>query len=272
MDYEMTRKRADTVPFEIYASRNSSLVATDRIAPAAGPVDVLEEIDDADSSEDEILPIDDRQIILAEDGSGFDPSTELQETTGRSRDSNLKLLDQIDALEPSRGLNLHILTELLYIVMEWLRPLTRIIFFAVLMYIILAIIRGMHHDLQFKHDEYASQVTILIRDCERSFTINKCADPVPAVEKACYEWQMCMLRDPLKGKRYVQCRKADALCSWTANTRLKFGAETIAEILQSFIDPLSFRTLGVLVVTFIVVGIVGSCSSPNHARTSRNIK
>ena len=50
-------------------------------------------------------------------------------------------------------------------------------------------------------------------------------DRIPAMEALCQEWEICMLRDPKEVGR------------------LQVGAETLAEILNKLVDPLSYKTM-----------------------------
>lgn len=100
-------------------------------------------------------------------------------------------------------------------------------------YIILQFVYSVHHDLQIKAEEYSIEISHQVVECANYYRANRC-DPderVPAVDKLCKEWEICMLRDPKEVGR------------------LKVGAETLAEILNKLIEPLSYKTM----VTRIIV-------------------
>lgn len=63
--------------------------------------------------------------------------------------------------------------------------------------------------------------------CSKEYLENRCAPGtrVPAMEKACLAWEKCMNRDP------------------TVVGRAKVSAETFAEIINSFIEPISYKTM-----------------------------
>jgi Di-sulfide bridge nucleocytoplasmic transport domain len=63
--------------------------------------------------------------------------------------------------------------------------------------------------------------------CSKEYLENRCAPNtrVPAMEKACLAWEKCMNRDP------------------TVVGRARVSAETFAEIVNSFIEPISYKTM-----------------------------
>jgi len=63
--------------------------------------------------------------------------------------------------------------------------------------------------------------------CSKEYLENRCAPGtrVPAMEKACLAWEKCMNRDP------------------TVVGRARVSAETFAEIINSFIEPISYKTM-----------------------------
>lgn len=54
---------------------------------------------------------------------------------------------------------------------------------------------------------------------------NHCDNPYPALAKQCKAWQVCMNRDP------------------TIVGRARVGAELIAEVVNGFVEPISWKTL-----------------------------
>ena len=75
-----------------------------------------------------------------------------------------------------------------------------------------------------------------VAECTKLYMMNRCEphDRIPAIEKLCKEWELCMKRDPKE------------------IGRLKVGAETLAEILNKLVDPLSYKTMafGVILILF----------------------
>lgn len=91
--------------------------------------------------------------------------------------------------------------------------------------------------------------------CARQYVDNRCSPElrVPAMERACMEWEACMARDP----------------STTSRSRLH--AETIAEILNSFFGAISTKTYIFLISGSVLVIVLfnaafyfGRHSQPGH--------
>ncbi|KAJ3293385.1 hypothetical protein HK104_004514 [Borealophlyctis nickersoniae] len=96
-----------------------------------------------------------------------------------------------------------------------------------MLYIIVKFIQTVNHDLHMKAEEYSTEIIYQVSECSKLYLLNKC-DPktrVMHMEKTCKEWEICMARDPKE------------------IGRLKVGAETLAEILNNLIEPLSYKTM-----------------------------
>jgi Di-sulfide bridge nucleocytoplasmic transport domain len=74
-----------------------------------------------------------------------------------------------------------------------------------------------------------------ISNCAAHYKANLCgSNPVPAMLRQCGAWETCMNRDP------------------TVVGRAKVGAELIAEVINGFVEPISWKTLvGRILVTLI---------------------
>lgn len=83
-----------------------------------------------------------------------------------------------------------------------------------------------------------------ISHCSKQYIENRCSPElrVPAMEKACMAWETCMKRDP----------------STTGRARLH--AETFAEVINSLVDPISYKTM-----LFILLGVFGAMFISNYA-------
>ena len=83
-----------------------------------------------------------------------------------------------------------------------------------------------------------------VNECSSMYIQNKCHPEtrIPAIESLCNEWQKCMLRDPKEVGR------------------LKVGAETLAEVLNKLVDPLSYKAM-----LFFIVILFGSVWLISHA-------
>jgi hypothetical protein len=61
--------------------------------------------------------------------------------------------------------------------------------------------------------------------CAAEFKKNQCQNPLPGLTHQCANWETCMNRDP------------------TIVGRAKVGAELIAEVVNGFVEPISWKTL-----------------------------
>ena len=66
-----------------------------------------------------------------------------------------------------------------------------------------------------------------ISQCSRQYIENRCSPElrVPAMEKACLAWEICMKKDP------------------STIGRARLHAETFAEVINGLIDPISYKTM-----------------------------
>jgi len=65
-----------------------------------------------------------------------------------------------------------------------------------------------------------------IAACQAHYVNNQCGtNPIPAMLRQCGNWETCMNRDP------------------TVVGRARVGAETIAEVVNGFVEPISWKTL-----------------------------
>ncbi|EKD14340.1 nuclear membrane protein [Drepanopeziza brunnea f. sp. 'multigermtubi' MB_m1] len=80
-----------------------------------------------------------------------------------------------------------------------------------------------------------------IAKCAQDYVINRCgADQrVPALEHTCKEWELCMNRDP------------------KSIGRAQVGAQTYAQIFNSFIEPISYKAM-IFVVIIVAVYTLGN--------------
>ena len=73
---------------------------------------------------------------------------------------------------------------------------------------------------------YVTDVIQEINMCATQYRNNLCAtNPIPAMVQQCANWDSCMNRDP------------------TVVGRAKVGAELIAEVINGFVEPISWKTL-----------------------------
>lgn len=61
--------------------------------------------------------------------------------------------------------------------------------------------------------------------CALQYKNNLCTSPLPAMTQQCATWETCMNRDP------------------ATLGRARVGAELIAEVVNGFVEPISWKTL-----------------------------
>lgn len=118
-----------------------------------------------------------------------------------------------------------------------------LLFFSVLIFSIIGIVvlqlfLTIRRDLKNKAAMHSSEIVQQILECSNQYHINHCnpKERVPAMQKICSEWELCMNRNP-----------KDIIMS-------EVGAETIAETLNQFVKPLEVKT--VIIIAVLIVGIV----------------
>lgn len=82
-------------------------------------------------------------------------------------------------------------------------------------------------DVDRASEDAAAETLAEMAACAKSYVENRCAGNgrLPALETVCSNWELCMNRDPNSVKR------------------AKLSAHTFAEILNSFVEPISLKTM-----------------------------
>ncbi|QLQ80029.1 hypothetical protein HG537_0D00290 [Torulaspora globosa] len=136
----------------------------------------------------------------------------------------------------------------------WLRPeiiagYMRLLFNAVVMTLVVTLVVKfmvtVRDDVRFKLHEDELRELRLIEACRKSYEQNECSPEsrVPALEESCDEWFQCMNR-----AQYVVPGGRSRYQSGT------LWARTVAEILNSFVEPISIRS--VLLTVSVVCAVV----------------
>lgn len=96
-----------------------------------------------------------------------------------------------------------------------------------LLYALFCFYLTIRRDVDQKIEEYSDAIAAEMNACARSYIENRCAPDmrVPAMESRCSAWEKCMNRDP------------------SQVGRARVSAETFAEIINSFIEPISYKTM-----------------------------
>ncbi|WRT69685.1 uncharacterized protein IL334_006675 [Kwoniella shivajii] len=112
-----------------------------------------------------------------------------------------------------------------------------IVFFC--LYLGLQFVLTVRRDVKDKMQEHSVEILQEIAECTTLYLTNRC-DPVlrvPAMEAPCKAWDACMNRDP------------------TMVGRINIIAETFAGVINSFVDPISWKTMSFTLVTlsFLII-------------------
>lgn len=110
-------------------------------------------------------------------------------------------------------------------------------------YLVYSIIQTVHQDIKHKLSQQISNVLVEIESCRRSYNENNCSPEliVPILEKPCAYWLKCMNQDPYNG----------------GGNKSLISAETVGMIINSLIEPLSFKFF---LVMFGFVLLVFACN------------
>ncbi|CAO3650390.1 unnamed protein product [Cunninghamella blakesleeana] len=117
--------------------------------------------------------------------------------------------------------------SLSYTIITYIQLLFRVTILSIILYVVFQLIWTIREDFQIKANDYTNALIQEIQSCAQQYKINLC-DPetrVPALEKKCEYWLLCMNRMP------------------HSVTRVRVSAETIAEIINSFVEPISYKAM-----------------------------
>ncbi|TPX57595.1 hypothetical protein PhCBS80983_g03721 [Powellomyces hirtus] len=137
-----------------------------------------------------------------------------------------------------------------YMISGYIQMIFSMLVIGMMLYLGVQFILTVRHDLDMKAEEYSLDIMQQVSECSKNYLENRC-DPrtrVQFMQKACSEWELCMQRDPKEVGR------------------LKVGAETLAEILNKLVEPLSYKTMafgtvllfGTLILTSSAFNLVKS--------------
>lgn len=130
---------------------------------------------------------------------------------------------------PKNGTLFNPQNHLLYpaIILGYLQVAWNLFWILVAVYWVTSFYLTIQRDVQIKVEEQLTQIMSEIASCSKQYIENRCSPDlrVPAMEKVCIQWENCMKKDP------------------SVVSRARLSAETLAEILNSFIDPISYKTM-----------------------------
>ncbi|EFE37887.1 nuclear envelope protein Brr6, putative [Trichophyton verrucosum HKI 0517] len=108
-----------------------------------------------------------------------------------------------------------------------------------ILYVIVAFLLAIKHDVEIASESQSADILAEIATCTKNYVENRCGDPdgrrLPALETVCDNWERCMHRDPAKVGR------------------ARVSAQTLAEIFNGFIEPISFKAM------FFFISSIAAC-------------
>ncbi|KAI5778947.1 Di-sulfide bridge nucleocytoplasmic transport domain-containing protein [Geopyxis carbonaria] len=122
------------------------------------------------------------------------------------------------------------------IISDYLQLIVNGVLLMVCLYMVYGFIITIRNDIDQKVQEISSEIVQHMASCSKSYIENRCAPDirVPAMEIQCSAWEMCMNRDPEK------------------IGRAKVSAQTFAEIVNSFVNNISYKTM--FFTSFVILG------------------
>ncbi|ODV92046.1 hypothetical protein CANCADRAFT_18618, partial [Tortispora caseinolytica NRRL Y-17796] len=131
-----------------------------------------------------------------------------------------------------------------FVFSAYLQLIFNLILSSLFVYLIATFVLTIKSDVDAKVDEYSAKILEEIAQCTNKYLVNRCAPGtrVEALEAQCEYWEKCMKRDP------------------AVVGRARVGAETFAEIINSFIEPITYKTM-----FFFLIMVFGSLFVSNAA-------
>ncbi|WVQ75030.1 hypothetical protein IAR50_004639 [Cryptococcus sp. DSM 104548] len=122
-------------------------------------------------------------------------------------------------------------------------------------YLAVLFVLAVRSDVKNKMNEYSVDILQEIAECANMYLTNMCgsAHRVPHMDAPCRAWEACMNRDP------------------TVMGRINIIAEVFAGVINSFVEPISWKTMSFTVVTLTFLVILTNSALFNlRARASHN--
>ncbi|KAI0726012.1 Di-sulfide bridge nucleocytoplasmic transport domain-containing protein [Fomitopsis betulina] len=117
-------------------------------------------------------------------------------------------------------------SDLPYVLLGYLQFFFNLSLILVFLYLLLQFILTVQRDVEHRISEYSMEIVQEIAQCSLQHKANQCAtNAIPAMTRQCAVWETCMNRDPSKVGR------------------ARVGAELIAEVVNGFVEPISWKTL-----------------------------
>ncbi|KAF8446432.1 Di-sulfide bridge nucleocytoplasmic transport domain-containing protein [Boletus edulis BED1] len=113
-----------------------------------------------------------------------------------------------------------------YVLLGYLQFFFNLALVLVFLYLLIQFILTVQRDVEHRISEYSMDIVQEIGVCAAQYKNNYCeTNQIPAMTHQCAAWETCMNRDP------------------TTVGRARIGAELIAEVVNGFVEPISWKTL-----------------------------
>ncbi|KAJ8520361.1 hypothetical protein ONZ45_g2814 [Pleurotus djamor] len=116
-------------------------------------------------------------------------------------------------------------SDLPYLLSGYLQFFFNLSLISLFLYLVVQFIWTVQRDVQERISEYSFDIVQEIAMCTTQYKTNCGTNTVPAMSHQCGVWETCMNRDP------------------SIVGRAKVGAELIAEVVNGFVEPISWKTL-----------------------------
>jgi len=92
---------------------------------------------------------------------------------------------------------------------------------------------------------HSSEMATRVSLCSRNYVENRCApgERVPALDAACNEWESCMNQQ-----------------AGIVVKRSKLSAQTLGEVVNAFLEQLSWKSAALLSLLFLVIVVGSNCA------------
>ncbi|KAJ2820899.1 hypothetical protein IWW50_004871 [Coemansia erecta] len=161
--------------------------------------------------------------------------------------------NRVEAPSTTERLQMH--RDIPYVISGYLQLAFNVFMVGTVLVLVLHVLLTIQRDVNAKVHEYSADILHEIATCSKQYLDNRC-DPlmrVPAMEQACAAWEACMHRDPTKV------------------SRARVSAETLAEIVNGFIEPISLKTMLFFVCMFFGTLFISNFAfgAYRHSRVSQ---
>ncbi|CAG8942955.1 unnamed protein product [Penicillium salamii] len=126
----------------------------------------------------------------------------------------------------------------------WAQLVVNLSLFSLAVYVVFGFVSAIRGEFEQAAQEMSDTILADMAVCTKSYLDNDCGRPTraPALETICENWERCMNRDPAKVGR------------------AKVSAHTMAIIINSFIDPISWKAILFFLATISTVTVVSNWS------------